>query len=67
MKRLNLGSGTDIRKDWVNLDTAALEVVDVVHDINKLPLPFGESTIFSAKAFWSTSNTCHCYKNCIGY
>jgi SAM-dependent methyltransferase len=41
MKRLNLGCGTDIRKDWVNLDIADIEGVDIVHDINKLPLPFG--------------------------
>ena len=40
MKRLNLGCGTDIRKDWVNLDIADIEGVDVIHDINKLPLPF---------------------------
>jgi SAM-dependent methyltransferase len=41
MKRLNLGCGTDIREGWVNLDIAPLKGVDVVHDINKLPLPFG--------------------------
>ena len=40
MKRLNLGCGTDIRKDWVNLDIADIKGVDVIHDINKLPLPF---------------------------
>jgi SAM-dependent methyltransferase len=42
MKKLNLGCGTDIRNGWVNLDIAELPGVDVVHDINKLPLPFGE-------------------------
>ena len=40
MKRLNLGSGTDIRTDWVNLDRSALPGVNVVHDIEELPLPF---------------------------
>ncbi len=40
MKRLNLGSGTDIRTDWVNLDRSALPGVNVVHDIEQLPLPF---------------------------
>jgi SAM-dependent methyltransferase len=40
MKRLNLGCGTDVRKGWINLDIAPLEGVDVVHDINTLPLPF---------------------------
>jgi len=39
-KRLNLGCGTDIRKGWVNLDSAPLAGVDTVWDIQKLPLPF---------------------------
>jgi SAM-dependent methyltransferase len=37
--RLNLGCGTDIRPGYVNLDSAALPGVDVVHDLNELPLP----------------------------
>lgn len=44
-KKLNLGCGTDIkpRKDgWLNLDSAALPGVDIVHDIAALPLPFGD-------------------------
>ncbi len=41
-KKLNLGCGTDIRAGWINLDSAALTGVDVVHDIEKLPLPFGD-------------------------
>ena len=28
---------------WVNLDSANLSGVDVVHDIEKLPLPFGDN------------------------
>ncbi len=40
MKKLNLGSGRDIRKGYVNLDVIKLKGVDVVHDINELPLPF---------------------------
>lgn len=43
-KRLNLGCGKDIRPGWVNLDIAPLEGVDVVHDLNELPLPFEEET-----------------------
>ena len=39
-KKLNLGCGTDIRKGWINLDSARLPGVNVVHDIEKLPLPF---------------------------
>lgn len=40
-KRLNAGCGRDIREGWINLDSARLPGVDVVHDIEKLPLPFG--------------------------
>ena len=40
--RLNLGCGTDIRPGFVNLDSAALPGVDVVHDLRELPLPFGD-------------------------
>ena len=40
IKRLNLGCGADIRAGWINLDRAALPGVDVVHDIEQLPLPF---------------------------
>ena len=40
MRRLNLGSGNDIRAGWVNLDRSVLPGADVVHDIEQLPLPF---------------------------
>src|SRR3989338_8456713 len=39
-KRLNLGCGENIKEGWVNLDSAALPGVDVVHDIEKIPFPF---------------------------
>ncbi|PLW95191.1 MAG: hypothetical protein C0592_00590 [Marinilabiliales bacterium] len=39
-QKLNLGCGTDIKEGWVNLDVSPLEGVDVVHDVNTLPLPF---------------------------
>jgi SAM-dependent methyltransferase len=38
--KLNLGCGLDIRDGWVNLDSAALPGVDVVHDLSVVPLPF---------------------------
>lgn len=41
---LNLGCGTDIRPGFVNLDCSALPGVDVVHDLNSLPLPFKAAT-----------------------
>jgi SAM-dependent methyltransferase len=39
-KNLNLGCGNNIKKGWVNLDCTNLPGVDIVHDLNKLPLPF---------------------------
>lgn len=39
-QRLNLGCGTDIRPGWINLDKAPLPGVDVVHDLQQVPLPF---------------------------
>jgi SAM-dependent methyltransferase len=43
-RRLNLGCGRDIRPGWVNLDRAALPGVDVVHDLERLPLPFADAS-----------------------
>lgn len=39
-RKLSLGCGRDIRPDHVNLDIVAAEGVDVVHDLNIVPLPF---------------------------
>ena len=41
--KLNIGCGTDVSADWVNLDIAALPGVDVVHNIENLPLPFTDN------------------------
>jgi SAM-dependent methyltransferase len=41
--KLNLGCGLDIRDGWVNLDSAELAGVDVVHDLAVLPLPLEDN------------------------
>ena len=43
-KKLNLGCGKSIKKGWVNLDINEEEGIDVVHDLNILPLPFDIET-----------------------
>ena len=43
MKKLNLGCGLDIRQGYINLDMHKLNGVDIVHDVNNLPLPFSEN------------------------
>lgn len=40
-QKLNLGCGRTALSGWVNLDCASLPGVDIVHDIENLPLPFG--------------------------
>ena len=39
-KKLNIGCGVDVKKGWINLDSIRIPGVDIVHDIEKLPLPF---------------------------
>ncbi|MEK9195476.1 MAG: class I SAM-dependent methyltransferase [Patescibacteria group bacterium] len=40
-KKLNVGCGIDIKHGWINLDSIRIPGVDIVADIEKLPLPFG--------------------------
>jgi len=40
IKRLNIGSGPDYRKGWVNLDYNSNYNCDVVHNLDKFPYPF---------------------------
>jgi len=42
LKKLNLGCGRNIKNGWVNLDSVDIPGVDVIHDIEKLPLPFDD-------------------------
>ena len=43
MKKLNLGSGEDIKKDYVNLDAVKLKGVDIVYNLNKYPWPLKDN------------------------
>ncbi|MBX4212391.1 class I SAM-dependent methyltransferase [Candidatus Pacearchaeota archaeon] len=43
-QKLNMGCGLDIRKGYVNLDSVKLKGVDVIHDLNRFPYPFKDST-----------------------
>lgn len=43
MLKLNLGCGRNIRRGWLNLDINKGKGVDVVHDLNDLPLPFEDN------------------------
>lgn len=48
-KRLNLGCGRATREGWINLDVAPLAGVDVVHDLDELPLPFMDGAFDSVE------------------
>ena len=39
-RKLNLGSGRDVREDYINLDYIDYPGIDVVHNWDHLPLPF---------------------------
>ena len=43
MNKLNLGCGSDIKKGWINLDSLELAGVNVVHNLEKTPLPFEDN------------------------
>lgn len=39
LKKINIGCGTDIREDYINVDHRAIDGVDVVADVLDLPFP----------------------------
>jgi SAM-dependent methyltransferase len=41
-KKLNVGCGKNIKSGWINLDIVDLPGVDVVYNIENLPLPFDD-------------------------
>jgi len=40
--KLNIGCGRDIREGWINLDIRAGDNIDVIHNLDDLPLPFDD-------------------------
>jgi SAM-dependent methyltransferase len=50
-QKLHLGCGHVIKPGWVNLDSAPLPGVDVVHDIEKFPWPFEDASFDHISAF----------------
>ena len=42
--KLNVGCGYNIKSGWINLDVVDLPGVDIVHDIENIPLPFDDNT-----------------------
>jgi SAM-dependent methyltransferase len=49
-KKLNLGCGKDTMPGYTNLDWFGLPGVDVVHDLNETPWPFGDSGFTEVRA-----------------
>ena len=43
-QKLNVGCGKDIKEGWINLDASDLPGVDIVHNIEQIPLPFDNDT-----------------------
>jgi len=42
-KRINLGSGTDYKKDWINVDLEGKR--DLTHDLNEIPYPIDPDSV----------------------
>jgi len=49
--RLNLGCGTDIKNDYIDLDIVALNGIDLVADLAKAPYPF-KNDVFDEILMW---------------
>ena len=61
---LNIGCGTDIREDYINLDKINHKGVDIVHDLEETPYPFTDNQfnyIYAGAVLEYLNN----YKKCI--
>lgn len=43
--KLNIGAGSDIRKNYINHDITILDGIDIVHDLNVYPWPWKDSSL----------------------
>ena len=41
--KLSLGAGTDIKEDYLNLDSVNLPGIDIIHNLNNFPWPFPDN------------------------
>lgn len=48
--KINLGAGTDILADYINVDMVELEGIDVVHNLIKFPWPFEDNSASNIRA-----------------
>ena len=50
-RKLAVGCGHHARSDWTNLDLAPLPNVDVIHDLDDVPLPFDDASFDFIECF----------------
>jgi GDP-D-mannose dehydratase len=43
--KINLGCGKDIREGWINMDKIDTPNVNIIHNLNEFPYPFGDNSI----------------------
>ncbi len=48
--KVNLGAGTDIQPDFINVDLVELPGIDVVHNLMHYPWPFDDATVSHIRA-----------------